>query len=157
MSERSDSPVARTRLARLPIDGTAVIATLVLLAALACSDDGGPAPDRPVASAFDTAPAARSPQPSKSTVSPVPAELSFEMGEDGRIVDTGTGSVWDVGRGVAVEGPLKGAALQQVPYVSSYHWAWRGLLPALDLLRRMTGSPGALRQGFGVSPASSPV
>jgi hypothetical protein len=56
-------------------------------------------------------------------------ELSFELDGEERVLDTETGSVWDTARGVAVEGPLKGAVLQQIPYVSSYDWAWSDFFP----------------------------
>ena len=55
---------------------------------------------------------------------PTPAELRFELVEGGRIVDLETGSVWDTMRGVAIEGALKGTLLQQIPYVTSFEWAW---------------------------------
>ena len=58
-----------------------------------------------------------------------PSELVFELDENGRTVDVETGSVWDVTRGVAVEGPLRGAILQQIPWVSSFDWAWRDFFP----------------------------
>ena len=57
------------------------------------------------------------------------SELVFELDESGRAVDVETGSVWDVDRGVAVEGPLRGAILQQIPWVSSFDWAWRDFFP----------------------------
>ena len=57
------------------------------------------------------------------------SELSFELDDEQRVVDTETGSVWDLARGVTVQGPLKGAVLQQIPYVSSYDWAWSDFFP----------------------------
>ena len=60
---------------------------------------------------------------------PVPSELVFRLDEGGRAVDVETGSVWDITRGVAVEGPLRGAILQQIPWVSSFDWAWRDFFP----------------------------
>ena len=52
-----------------------------------------------------------------------PSELVFDIDESRHTVDVETGSIWDVTRGVAVEGPLKGAVLQQIPYVTSFDWA----------------------------------
>lgn len=57
--------------------------------------------------------------------------LTFEM-SDGRIVDTETGSTWDAARGLAVDGPLRGTALQPVPSSSAYDWAWRDFYPDSD-------------------------
>ena len=59
----------------------------------------------------------------------VPAEIEFVLDDDGRIVDSETGSVWDIARGVAIRGPLRGAVLQQVPYVTAFPWAWRDFFP----------------------------
>ena len=56
-------------------------------------------------------------------------ELIFELDESGLIVDGETGSVWDTTRGVAVDGLLKGTLLQQLPYVSSFDWAWLDFFP----------------------------
>lgn len=54
--------------------------------------------------------------------------LTFSMlGEN--IVDQETGSVWDVSRGIALEGPLSGESLQPVPSLSSYDWAWEDFYP----------------------------
>ena len=57
------------------------------------------------------------------------SEPLFDLDEGGRVVDRETGSVWDTTRGVATEGPLKGKLLQQIPYVSSFDWAWRDFFP----------------------------
>ena len=50
------------------------------------------------------------------------SEAVFEVNRDGAVIDLETGSVWDVGRGIATEGALKGAVLQQIPYVTSFDW-----------------------------------
>ena len=60
---------------------------------------------------------------------PGPSELVFKLDEGSRAVDVETRSVWDITRGVAVEGPLRGAILQQIPWVSSFDWAWRDFFP----------------------------
>jgi hypothetical protein len=54
--------------------------------------------------------------------------LRFEQSGD-RIIDLETGSVWDIGRGRAVEGPLAGDVLQPVPGSSAYDWAWFDFYP----------------------------
>ena len=64
----------------------------------------------------------RRPGASISGVS-VPAELRFTIDGAGRLIDVETGSVWSVARGIASEGPLKGAVLQRIPYVTAFDWA----------------------------------
>ncbi len=58
-------------------------------------------------------------------------ELTFEI-EDGELVDMESGSVWDIGLGLAVEGPLKGGSLQPVPSSSAYDWAWLDFYPETE-------------------------
>ncbi|MDP6403418.1 MAG: DUF3179 domain-containing (seleno)protein [SAR202 cluster bacterium] len=57
------------------------------------------------------------------------SEVFFRIDGDGRLLDEGTGSVWDMTRGVAVEGPLAGTRLQSIPYITSFDWAWRDFYP----------------------------
>jgi hypothetical protein len=54
--------------------------------------------------------------------------LSFQIQGD-EVVDQESGSTWDISRGLAVEGPLKGEGLQPVPSSSSYDWAWLDFYP----------------------------
>lgn len=54
--------------------------------------------------------------------------LTFRM-QNGELVDEETGSVWDLGRGLATAGPLKGESLQPVPGSTSYDWAWVDFYP----------------------------
>lgn len=54
--------------------------------------------------------------------------LTFEIRDD-KILDQETGSTWNLARGLALEGPLRGEALQGVPGTSSYDWAWRDFYP----------------------------
>ena len=61
--------------------------------------------------------------------SETPTVLTFDRDSQGRLVDVETGTVWNAQRGVATEGALKGAQLQQVPWVSSFDWAWRDFFP----------------------------
>jgi len=49
--------------------------------------------------------------------------------EKGRLVDTETGTRWDVALGLAREGELKGETMRQVPYLSSFDWAWQDFHP----------------------------
>ena len=55
-------------------------------------------------------------------------ELEFSL-SDGRPVDRQTGSTWDIVRGIALDGPLRGEVLRQVPYMSAYRWAWEDFYP----------------------------
>jgi len=61
-------------------------------------------------------------------------ELTFEF-EDGILVDVESGSKWDIGLGLATEGPLKGASLQPVPSSSAYDWAWLDFYPETKFYR----------------------
>ena len=54
--------------------------------------------------------------------------LTFRA-EGEALVDQETGSTWDVARGLAVDGPLKGEVLQSVPGSTAYDWAWRDFYP----------------------------
>ena len=58
--------------------------------------------------------------------------LTFEL-RGGELVDRETGTVWDPERGLALEGPLKGINLQQVPYTSAADWAWLDFYPDSDI------------------------
>ena len=77
-----------------------------------------------------------------------PSELTFELDHEGRLVDTETGSVWDARRGVAIEGPLQGSILQQVPYVTAYLWAWRDFFTSQHILPRRGAASSALEAGW---------
>ena len=48
---------------------------------------------------------------------------------DGLVQDQETGSTWQLDRGVAVDGPLKGQVLRTVPYVPAFPGAWRDFYP----------------------------
>ena len=54
--------------------------------------------------------------------------LTFERTGE-RMRDRETGSLWDPGRGLAIEGPLKGQGLLEVPSNSSFDWAWLDFYP----------------------------
>jgi len=58
--------------------------------------------------------------------------LSFTAGEDGRFVDAGTGSHWDV-TGVAVRGPLLGRRLEALPHTVVFWFAWAAFQPETRL------------------------
>ena len=55
-------------------------------------------------------------------------ELEFTLSDD-MLVDVQTGSIWDLARGIAIEGPLRGEVLQRVPYITAYDWAWKDFYP----------------------------
>ena len=55
-------------------------------------------------------------------------ELEFML-KEGNLVDRQTESTWDVSRGIAVNGPLRGEVLPQVPYITSFDWAWKDFYP----------------------------
>jgi hypothetical protein len=58
-------------------------------------------------------------------------DLTFQL--DGQtLVDAETGSTWDLTRGLATSGPLKGESLQPVPSSSSYDWAWLDFYPETE-------------------------
>jgi len=57
--------------------------------------------------------------------------LTFKL-EGDVIVDLETGSVWDLRRGLAKEGPLAGEGLQSIPSLSSYDWAFKDFYPGGD-------------------------
>lgn len=57
--------------------------------------------------------------------------LTFRA-EDDTLVDEETGSTWDVARGLATDGRLKGQALQPVPGSTAYDWAWRDFYPGSE-------------------------
>jgi hypothetical protein len=45
------------------------------------------------------------------------------------VQDEETGSTWQMDRGLAVDGPLKGQALRSVPYIPAFPEAWRDFYP----------------------------
>ncbi len=59
--------------------------------------------------------------------------LTFTREFDESISDVETGSTWDVRRGVATAGPLRGAILRRAPFISSYDWSWVNFHPETDL------------------------
>ena len=54
--------------------------------------------------------------------------LTFRA-EGDRLIDEETESTWDVARGLAIDGPLRGEVMQPVPSASSFDWAWRDFYP----------------------------
>jgi hypothetical protein len=55
-------------------------------------------------------------------------KLTFRS-EGETLIDQETGSVWDLVRGLAISGPLKGSSLRAVPSLSSFDWAWEDFYP----------------------------
>ncbi len=60
-------------------------------------------------------------------------KLTFTS-DDGRFVDTGAGSVWNI-RGEAVEGPLQGKTLTPVPHTNSFWFAVAAFRPDTEIYR----------------------
>ena len=58
-------------------------------------------------------------------------ELEFTLSDE-TLVDVQTGSKWDLAKGIAFEGPLRGEVLQRVPYITAYDWAWKDFYPHTD-------------------------
>ncbi len=59
--------------------------------------------------------------------------LTLALDETGeRLVDQETGSAWDIARGLARDGALKGQTMLLVPYISSFDWAWRDFHPETE-------------------------
>jgi len=54
--------------------------------------------------------------------------LTFRL-ENGELRDQETKSTWDPARGLAIEGPLRGKALRQLPTLSAFDWAWSDFYP----------------------------
>ena len=62
--------------------------------------------------------------------------LTFNLGRtDERLVDAETGSIWDASRGLARQGEYQGQALLQLPYLSSFDWAWLDFHPDSEFYR----------------------
>ena len=55
--------------------------------------------------------------------------LTFFVEGDGAVQDEETGSTWQMERGIAVEGLLKGQALRSVPYIPAFDSAWQDFYP----------------------------
>lgn len=72
----------------------------------------------------------------------IPEILTFEIDQDGMAKDVETGSTWNIRLGIATAGPLRGAAIQQVPYVSSWDWAWEDFFPHTQFWGTIDGGPG---------------
>jgi hypothetical protein len=54
--------------------------------------------------------------------------LTFTLRGD-QVLDTQTGSVWNLVRGISTAGSLRGEILRVIPHNSSYGWAWRDFYP----------------------------
>ncbi len=62
-------------------------------------------------------------------------ELTFSV--DGEyLIDEQTNSRWDPTRGLALEGDLRGEGLREIPYISSFDWAWLDFYPQSDFYGR---------------------
>lgn len=54
--------------------------------------------------------------------------LTF-TGNAEQLVDDQTGSIWTPERGLAIEGELSGQAMRELPYITSFDWAWHDFYP----------------------------
>ena len=81
----------------------------------------------------------------------VPDLFTFEGTDDGRMRDLQTGTIWEFDRGLALEGPLRGTVLQQVPYITSFDWAWADFFPETTVWGEtgLTGSGEVIELGRG--------
>ena len=59
-------------------------------------------------------------------------KLSFSW-TYGTLMDAETGSTWDAKTGLATAGPLKGQALQPIPSLTAYDWAWEDFYPDSEI------------------------
>jgi hypothetical protein len=57
--------------------------------------------------------------------------LTF-TGDVSALTDDVTGSTWNPERGLATDGDLRGQALREIPYISSFDWAWLDFYPHSD-------------------------
>ena len=56
--------------------------------------------------------------------------LTLALDDTGKnLVDRETGTTWNISRGLAQGGALKGQSLLLVPYISSFDWAWLDFHP----------------------------
>jgi hypothetical protein len=51
------------------------------------------------------------------------------------LVDEKSGTQWGAKSGLAIEGPLKGEALQPLPSLTSFDWAWEDFYPQGEIYR----------------------
>lgn len=58
--------------------------------------------------------------------------LTFDL-RDGQLVDRETNTVWDLARGLGLEGELKGELLVEVPYISSFGPEWMSFYPHSEI------------------------
>ncbi len=58
--------------------------------------------------------------------------LTFTL-TNGDLVDHQTGTSWDPARGIGIDGELEGTALQPIPKLSSFEWAWFDFYPDSEL------------------------
>lgn len=73
--------------------------------------------------------------PAHDTSVDLPEVLTFEAAGVDRVTDAETGSAWDTVLGAAIDGPLRGVVLQQLPFQSSWDWAWEFFFPQTTFYR----------------------
>ncbi len=54
---------------------------------------------------------------------------------NGRLQDQQTGTFWDPAKGLGVEGPLRNRLLKELPFSSTYGWAWVSFYPDTQLYK----------------------
>jgi hypothetical protein len=60
--------------------------------------------------------------------------LTLQLDDSGEhMIDQETGTIWNIERGLAEDGPLAGESLLLVPYISSFDWAWFDFHPESEL------------------------
>jgi len=57
--------------------------------------------------------------------------LTF-TGDENQLIDEATGSVFDPSRGIGLAGEYSGVGLRELPYISSFDWAWLDFYPHTD-------------------------
>ena len=59
--------------------------------------------------------------------------LEFGPWEDGLIVDSATGTIWDLNTGEAISGPLEGKMLTRVKSTASFWFGWKDWFPDTEV------------------------
>ena len=54
--------------------------------------------------------------------------LTF-TGDAEQLIDDQTGTIWNPSNGLAIEGELQGEGLREIPYTTSFLWAWFDFYP----------------------------
>ena len=60
--------------------------------------------------------------------------LELELAPSGAVKDRGTGSTWDLIRGVGLSGALAGRELEELPVTTAYWFAWSAFYPNTSVM-----------------------